>query len=195
MNFSDFLTIHSVPKRQAVLQVSPKRGKTVRPRSVPQLIEALNARGFSFGKPNKTRSGTIQVSESKPYEEGGGAFFTVSHGRAFFHLLNNPVSIANVDDIIHAIEANERNSTELYKTGKISGSMARYDESRDAPGLYPISSLRPGAYFKRTSGAKKVYRKGDYDRSGRTYAGLDTDDISRSIALKGDTRVYVGFDY
>ena len=75
------------------------------------------------------------------------------------------------------------------------GSAARYDESRDAPGLYPISSLRPGAYFKRTSGAKKVYRKGDYDRSERAYAGLDTDDISRSIALKGDTRVYVGFDY
>jgi len=78
---------------------------------------------------------------------------------------------------------------------KGSGSAARYDESRDAPGLYPISSLRPGAYFKRKADAKKVYRKGDYDRSERTYAGLDTDDISRSIALKGDTRVYVGFDY
>ena len=78
---------------------------------------------------------------------------------------------------------------------KGSGSAARYDESRDAPGLYPISSLRLGAYFKRKPDAKKVYRRGDYDRSERTYAGLDTDDISRSIALKGDTRVYVGFDY
>jgi len=83
----------------------------------------------------------------------------------------------------------------LLKSRTGSGSAARYDESRDAPGLYPISSLRPGAYFKRTSGAKKVYRKGAYDRSGRTYAGLDTDDIGRSIALKGDTRVYVGFEY
>jgi hypothetical protein len=95
-------------------------GSMARITSVPKLIEALNARGFSFGKPNKTGSGTIQVGESKPY----GAFFTVSHGRAFFHLLNNPVSIANVDDIINAIEANKRNSAELYKTGKISGSMA-----------------------------------------------------------------------
>jgi hypothetical protein len=82
-----------------------------------------------------------------------------------------------------------------YRARSARGSAARYDESRNAPGLYPISSLRPGAYFKRKADAKKVYRKGDYDRSERTYAGLDTDDISRSIALKGDTRVYVGFDY
>ncbi len=43
--------------------------------------------------------------------------------------------------------------------------------------------------------ARKVYRKGDYDRSEHKYACDDEDDISRSIYLKGDALVYVGFDY
>jgi hypothetical protein len=97
--------------------------------------------------------------------------------------------IRSMGEMRRADKAGMRGSAALRIPGP------RYDESQNAPGLYPISSLRPGEYFKRTSGAKKVYRKGDYDRSERTYAGLDADDISRSIALKGDTRVYVGFEY
>lgn len=72
---------------------------------------------------------------------------------------------------------------------------ARKNAGQAAPGLYPISSLKKGEYFKRKPDARKVYVKGDYDRSERTYTGTDTEDISRAIYLKGTTRVYVGFDY
>lgn len=76
------------------------------------------------------------------------------------------------------------------------GSLARtYDEGRDGPGMHPISSLKKGEFFKRKPDARKVYRRGDYIPSTRTYAGLDTDDISRTLSLKGTTKVYVGFGY
>jgi len=71
----------------------------------------------------------------------------------------------------------------------------RKNAGQNAPGLYPISSLKKGEFFKRKPDARKVYVKGDYDRSERTYTGTDTEDISRAIYLKGTTRVYVGFDY
>jgi len=71
------------------------------------------------------------------------------------------------------------------------GSMSGIKESP----FQALSTLPKGAFFKRKPDAKKVYRKGDYDRSSRTYAGLDTDDISRSIPLKGATQVYVNFEY
>jgi hypothetical protein len=72
---------------------------------------------------------------------------------------------------------------------------ARKNAGQNTPGLYPISSLKKGEFFKRKPDARKVYVKGDYDRSERTYTGTDTEDISRAIYLKGTTRVYVGFDY
>lgn len=71
----------------------------------------------------------------------------------------------------------------------------KYDESRDDAGSYKLSDLKKGEFFRRKADARKVYRKGDYDRAERKFECDDTDDISRSIYLKGDTRVYVGFDY
>ena len=71
----------------------------------------------------------------------------------------------------------------------------KYDESRDDAGFRKVSDLKKGEYFKRKPDARKVYRKGDYDRAERKYECGDTDDISRAIYLKGDALVYVGFDY
>lgn len=71
----------------------------------------------------------------------------------------------------------------------------KYDESRDDAGYRALSDLKKGEFFKRKADARKVYRKGDYDRAERKFAGMDEDDISRTIYLKGSTMVYVGFDY
>ena len=71
----------------------------------------------------------------------------------------------------------------------------KYDESRDDAGFRKVSDLKKGEYFKRKPDARKVYRKGDYDRAERKYECGDTDDINRAIYLKGDALVYVGFDY
>ncbi len=71
----------------------------------------------------------------------------------------------------------------------------KYDESRDDAGFRKVSDLKKGEYFKRKPDARKVYRKGDYDRAERKYECGDTDDINRAIDLKGDALVYVGFDY
>jgi hypothetical protein len=71
----------------------------------------------------------------------------------------------------------------------------KYDEGRDDAGYRKLSDLKRGEFFKRKADARKTYRKGDYDRSERKYEAMDEDDISRSIYLKGDVLVYVGFDY
>lgn len=71
----------------------------------------------------------------------------------------------------------------------------KYDESRDNAGYRKLSDLKKGEFFKRKADARKVYRKGDYDRAERKFSCMDEDDISREILLKGDTMVYVGFDY
>jgi len=71
----------------------------------------------------------------------------------------------------------------------------KYAEERSGEGFYKLSSLKRGEFFKRKADARKVYRKGDYDRSDKKFYCDDTDDIGRSIGLKGDTMVYAGFDY
>jgi hypothetical protein len=71
----------------------------------------------------------------------------------------------------------------------------KYDEYKDGAGFRKLSDLKKGEYIKRKADSRKVYRKGDYVRSEKKFSCMDTDDISREILLKGDTMVYVGFDY
>ena len=52
-----------------------------------------------------------------------------------------------------------------------------------------------GEYVKRTATAKTVYIRGAYDAGTKRYSLVDTEDINREIFLKGETLVYVGFDY
>jgi len=52
-----------------------------------------------------------------------------------------------------------------------------------------------GEFVKLNKGGKKVYRKGDYDRSSRKYTLLDCDDISNARFVYADKIVFVGFTY
>jgi hypothetical protein len=58
-----------------------------------------------------------------------------------------------------------------------------------------ISSLPRGECIRLSETAQKTYRKGDYDRSSKTFSLLDCDDINREIFRKGDKLVFVGFTY
>lgn len=42
---------------------------------------------------------------------------------------------------------------------------------------------------------KKVYQRGEYDRSARRYRIDDVDDISRDRLIAGERLVYIGFTY
>lgn len=49
-------------------------------------------------------------------------------------------------------------------------------------------------FFKRKPDAKKVYIRGEYDRSTKTFECTDTEDINRAIYLKGSTMVFSGIE-
>jgi hypothetical protein len=52
-----------------------------------------------------------------------------------------------------------------------------------------------GEYVKRTATAKTVYIRGAYDAGTKRYSLIDAEDMNREIFLKGNTPVYVGFEY
>ena len=71
----------------------------------------------------------------------------------------------------------------------------QYKEGRDPSGMYKLSDLKRGEFFKRKPDARKVYTKGEYDRGSKRYGCEDYEAAGSEIFLKGDTMVYVGFDY
>jgi hypothetical protein len=58
-----------------------------------------------------------------------------------------------------------------------------------------IRDLPKGEYIRRKHDAATTYIRGEYDRSSKRYELRDCDDMNRSIWLKGDTLVTVGFTY
>ena len=58
-----------------------------------------------------------------------------------------------------------------------------------------LKSVKPGDYVKRKSDAVKVYIKGDYDRTTKSFELKDVEDINRVIYIKATKPVYVGFTY
>lgn len=62
-------------------------------------------------------------------------------------------------------------------------------------GWYELRNLPKGEFIKRSQHAVKVYRKEKYDRVEKAFEVDDMDDISRSMYVKGKTRVYAGFTY
>ena len=58
-----------------------------------------------------------------------------------------------------------------------------------------LKDLPAGEFFKRKPDARAVYRRGEYCRSRRKYQADDCADICRELLLKGNTIVYIGFDY
>lgn len=58
-----------------------------------------------------------------------------------------------------------------------------------------LKDVKRGEFIKRKADANKVYTRDEYDRSAKRYSCSDWDDISRNILLKGDTLVWVDFDF
>jgi len=58
-----------------------------------------------------------------------------------------------------------------------------------------IKDLKPGEYIKRTESAEASYIKEHYDRATKTFCCSDVDDMNRSIFIKANKAVFVGFDY
>ena len=58
-----------------------------------------------------------------------------------------------------------------------------------------IERVPAGEFIKRQPDAVKVYRATGYDRSTKKYHAEDCDDISRDMAFKKGTLVYIGFTY
>lgn len=58
-----------------------------------------------------------------------------------------------------------------------------------------VKQAPKGEYVKRTADTKKVYIRGDYDAGTKRYSLVDTEDMNREIFLKGNTPVFVGFEY
>lgn len=68
---------------------------------------------------------------------------------------------------------------------------------RYAAGVYsaPVQDLPVGEYVRRKADSSKVYKRGAYDRSTRTYELEDCSDCSRSISVKRGTVLFYGFTY
>lgn len=58
-----------------------------------------------------------------------------------------------------------------------------------------IKSAKLGEYIKRKADSKAVYIKGAYDRATKSFECQATDDISKTIYIKADKVVHVGFTY
>jgi len=61
--------------------------------------------------------------------------------------------------------------------------------------IVAIQHVTKGDYVKRKTDSKAVYIKGDYCRIAKAYELRDTSDISRSIYVKPDKVVVIGFTY
>ena len=55
--------------------------------------------------------------------------------------------------------------------------------------------IKKGEFVRRKATSKKTYTRGTYCRYERKYELHDEDDISRSIYIKGTTKLYIDFDY
>lgn len=59
----------------------------------------------------------------------------------------------------------------------------------------PVMLIKKGEYVKRKIDAKKVYVRGEYNRSSGKYALQDCDDTNREIFVSGITMLHIGFTY
>ena len=58
-----------------------------------------------------------------------------------------------------------------------------------------IKTVKPGDYIKRKADSKAVYIKGDYIRSLKGFECADVSDINKTIVIKADKIVFIGFTY
>ncbi len=58
-----------------------------------------------------------------------------------------------------------------------------------------LKNVKPGDYVKRKADSKAVYIKGAYDKTTKSFELRDVEDICRSIFVKADKTVFIGFTY
>ena len=66
------------------------------------------------------------------------------------------------------------------------------------PTLVELKSLANGDFFRRNikgEQGKTTYTAEGYCRENKKYTGTDYSDMNRQIYLKGDTMVWVGFEF
>lgn len=58
-----------------------------------------------------------------------------------------------------------------------------------------IKAVKSGDYIKRKEDSKTIYIKGDYIRSLKGFECVDVSDINKTIVIKSDKLVFIGFTY
>lgn len=61
--------------------------------------------------------------------------------------------------------------------------------------MMTLRNVKPGDFVKRKLDSNNVYRKGSYDRTTKSFELHDVEDINRTIFVKADKLVAVGFTY
>ena len=61
--------------------------------------------------------------------------------------------------------------------------------------MMTLRDVKPDSFVKRFVDSKVVYRKGTYDRTTKSFELIDCDDVCRTIFVKADKPVVVGFTY
>jgi hypothetical protein len=85
----------------------------------------------------------------------------------------------------------------VCKIFRLTDDAAQLVREHYAAGVYsaPVQDLPVGEYVRRKADSSKVYKRGAYDRSTRTYELEDCSDCSRSISVKRGTVLFYGFTY
>jgi len=85
----------------------------------------------------------------------------------------------------------------VRKIFRLTDDAAQIVRDRYAAGVYSarVEDLPVGEYVRRKADSSKVYKRGAYDRSTRTYELEDCSDCSRSIYVKRGTVLFYGFTY
>lgn len=65
----------------------------------------------------------------------------------------------------------------------------------EVEGFYTLKDLPKGEFFKLKPDAKRVYMRGDYDRSEKKYDCGAFDDIGYSRMFDGKKLVFAGFTF
>jgi hypothetical protein len=62
-------------------------------------------------------------------------------------------------------------------------------------GFYALKDLPKGEFFKMKPDAKRVYIRGEYDRSEKKYDCYAFDDMNYSRMIDGKKQVFAGFTF
>ena len=62
-------------------------------------------------------------------------------------------------------------------------------------GMYSVKELKNGEFFKLKEDSKRVYIRGEYDRSEKKYSCIAFDDMCMERMFNGAKKVFAGFTF